>query len=134
MATVDVFVGASDLDIELGSMGPKGDPATTGIVVFIPDRQRVPNQRFLRFHCKGTIFVDATLSVVDAATAALADTVITVLIDGVAKGACTFLAGTTVAILSLAFDRVLPDQVLELIGPATPDFTLADISVNFISH
>jgi hypothetical protein len=68
-----------------------------------------------------------------AATAATASTTFTISVGGTSIGSMVFAAGATTATFTLiGSTSMTPGQVLTITGPATPDATLANVSVSLL--
>lgn len=67
-----------------------------------------------------------------AGIAATAQTTFTINYNGASRGTIVFAAGATTGVVDFTSDIAMAvDGVLSIVGPATPDATLADIAISF---
>lgn len=123
-----IFVG--------GNQGPQGKAAKSGFGFFLPGYLKTPSQMLMRYESVGVTYIDPALAraSVDIDKVAQATTIIGVLVDSVQVGTITFAAGQTHAAISLSITQLNDGQVMTLIGPATIDPLLSDITIVFITN
>ena len=104
--------------------------ATYGIVLFYPDKPAASELMLLHVLAQSIDFTDGLPgSQALAGTAATAETVFSLQREGVEVGACTFAAAGTVGTYAAASEFTIgPGETFSIVGPATPDATLADIT------
>lgn len=90
----------------------------------------IANQQVARYVADRAYTLGVSNSKCIAGTAATAQTDLSVTVNGVSKGTLRFAAsGTTCTVVGAIGASIVSGDVIKVIGPASPDATLADISI-----
>ena len=108
--------------------------ATYGIVLFYPDKPSASELMLLHVLAQSIDFTDGLPGgQALAGTAATAETVFSIQREGVEVGTCTFAAAGTTGTYAAASEFTIgPGETFSIVGPSTPDATLADITFTVV--
>lgn len=91
----------------------------------------IPNQEVLIFAANSSFTLSVTGSTAIAKTAATAQTDFLIKVNTVTKGTLRFAAsGTVASVVGASSTSISSGDLIEIIGPASPDLTLANIGFN----
>lgn len=111
-----------------GSADPAGIPA---MLIGVS----TPNQKILIYPANQGFILPLTGSTAIAKTAAAAQTDFLVKINGTTKATIRFAIGGTVAtVVSPTSTIIVSGDLIEIVGPASPDATLADVGFNLLGQ
>jgi hypothetical protein len=124
-------ISATGVDVVSPDQGPQGIPARQDVVLFLQGGLNA-NELLARIECAGAA-VYGPNSLASAGLASMGTAVITVTRNGQAFAAITFAASATGTVAFLGSGAVIAGDVLAFTAPASPDATLANVSITLAS-
>lgn len=118
-----------------GSSGPSVVKYDIGL--FCGGRVTDPNAVLAAYITPRDTYLQANLpgSVARCKTPPMANTVYFINIDDVANGTVVFAAGSTVGTITFDYDMMLSaGQMLELVGPNSPDAVISDVGITLVAN